>query len=64
MAELGHFYPWASMSYLLDEMTMDQWLVYYDYIPTEQRLPNTSRQKEPDRFLDVIPVNGVRRISR
>lgn len=59
MAEIGHYYPWASPSYLLDEMSLDQWWIFYSLIPDMYRIENNN-PVEPQIMLDVPPVNGVR----
>lgn len=60
MSDLGHYYGFTP-DYLLDSMSLEQWAVYYSYIPGDKLTPNT-RQKEPDRIIGVPKGPDGRRV--
>ena len=62
MSELTHYYG-LTPTYLLNEMSLSQWWVYFNSIPGQERKVEVVRQIEPD-FLDVKPKNGSRIIMK
>jgi hypothetical protein len=47
-AEMGHWYPWATREYILRRMTMEQFILYYSYIPEDGRLVKKKDETKPD----------------
>ena len=49
-AQLGHHYSWASPTYLLNEMSIDQIFMYYDYMAEQLTgKPAGENKNKPDR---------------
>ena len=46
--ELGHWYPWATREYILKNMGLPQFLLYYRYIPADGILTIKKQSDTPD----------------
>ena len=46
--ELGHWYSWATREYILKNMGLPQFLLYYRYIPSDGILTIKKQSDTPD----------------
>lgn len=59
LASLGAHYSWARPDYVLNHMSIDQIIIYQEYVHGM-----AEKQQEPDFFTDVPMTNGKRVIRR
>lgn len=47
---MGHYYPWASLEYLLDKMSVEEIFIYYDKMVEAV----TGKNNDPDPDIEAL----------
>jgi len=62
--ELGHWYPWATREYILKNMGLPQFLLYYRYIPADGILTIKKQSGDTPDLKAIKKLMGGKKVLR